>query len=271
MIGTVRPRTLRRSILAAALGLPLVGAAAGRPSPGPVVVFAAVSLAEVLRTLAAAWSADTPALEVRFAFAASSTLARQIAQGAPADLFISADEAWMDDLERRGLIVRATRAPIAGNRLVVVRPGAAGSPAAPTATPEDPDAIEAALGNAGASGRIAVGDPSHVPAGRYAEAALRHLGLWDAVRPRLVRTDSVRTALAYVERSEAMSGIVYATDARISRRVDVAARFPATSHPPIRYPAAVLAGAAPEASRVLALLHAAPARATLGNAGFTEP
>ena len=237
------------------------------PNDG-VVVFAAASLTNVLQTLAARLAPGG----VRFSFAASSTLARQIEQGAPAHVFVSADEAWMDYLAERGRVEAATRRVLAGNRLVVVRPAMAGS--APVPPPESLDALRAALQPAAGSHapqRVATGDPSHVPAGRYAQAALTRLGLWAQVEPRLVRADSVRTALSYVERGEVAAGIVYATDAPIARGVQVVARFPAASHSPIRYPAALVAGAPPAARAFLDVLASPAALALWQAAGFDLP
>lgn len=226
----------------------------------PVMLFAAASLGEVLPAMLAA----VPGLPAcRFSFAASSTLARQVEHGAPADVFISADEAWMDHLHRAGKLQPASRRVLAGNRLVVVRATAGGADAQ-ASTAQDTDSLKRALAGA----RVATGDPAHVPVGRYAEAALRHLGLWVDVAPRLVRADNVRSALAFVERGEAPAGIVYATDAAVAPRVRVAARFPRGSHPPVQYPAALLAGARPEARAVFEALFSAPAQAVLRRAGF---
>lgn len=266
------PQSQRRRRLVAAgvlLGL-AAGRVAARAAAEPVTVFAAASLADALR-------AAEPALgvPVRFSFAASSTLARQIEQGAPAHVFVSADERWMDHLERAGRIDAASRRVLATNRLVVVvprdaarahpHPHAAGEPT------ESPDAIRAALLPADPGARIASGDPAHVPAGRYAEQALRSLGLWERVAPRLVRADNVRSALAFVERGEAAAGIVYATDAAASSKVRVAARFAASSHAPVTYPAALVAGAPPAARALFERLFAPPARAVLQAAGFAAP
>jgi molybdate transport system substrate-binding protein len=258
----------RRHWLRNAGGVALAGCfpwhARGQSAPS-VTVFAAASLGDVLQALARRWADRAPAL--RLSFAASSTLARQIEQGAPADIFISADEAWMDYLARRGRIDAASRRVLATNRLVVVRAGPprAGEP------PEDVAALRGALLAGEPDARIATGDPAHVPVGLYAEAALRRLGLWSAVDPRLVRADNVRSALAFVERGEAAAGIVYATDARVARGLHIAARFPAASHAPIRYPAALVAGAAPAAREVLARLFAPEAQTALREAGFGAP
>lgn len=234
-----------------------LSASAAAPSRAAeaVTVFAAASLANVLPAIVGA--AGLP--PVRFSFAASSTLARQIEQGAPAHLFVSADEAWMDHLQQRGLVQAATRRVVAGNRLVVVRPGLGAAL---------PDESTAALRAALAGGRIATGDPAHVPVGRYAEAALRSLGLWTEVGPRLVRADNVRSALAFVERGEAAAGIVYASDATVTDKVHVAARFPQSSHAPIRYPAALLTGAGTAAAQVLEALGTPTARVLWRRAGF---
>ncbi len=256
-------------------GLPaalLLGAAAPQPARAAeesVVVFAAASLTEVLRALARQGGFSG----VRFSFAASSTLARQIEQGAPAQVFISADEAWMDLLQKAGHLVPDSRRGLAGNRLALIAPGRAGVAAmlAPPETAEVAAAavrlrIDAALALRDA--RIATGDPAHVPVGRYARAALQSLDRWVAVAPRLARADNVRAALVLVERGEAPLGITYRTDALASPRVQIAALFPASSHPPIRYPAALLRGAGPGAQRFLDHLSGAPARPLWEAAGF---
>ena len=261
----LHPARHRRGLLRHAAGVALAGLLPwhAHAQTAGVTVFAAASLGDVLQGLAKGWAA--PAL--RLSFAASSTLARQIEQGAPADIFISADEAWMDYLARRGRIDAASRRVLATNRLVVVRAGPprAGEP------PEDVAALRGALLAGEPDARIATGDPAHVPVGLYAEAALRRLGLWSAVDPRLVRADNVRSALAFVERGEAAAGIVYATDARVARGLRIAARFPAASHAPIRYPAALVAGAAPAARAVLARLFTPEAQTALREAGFGAP
>jgi len=230
-----------------------------------LVVFAAVSLTDVLQTIAAAhWRG----IRVRFSFAASSTLARQIEQGAPAHVFVSADEAWMDYLVERRHVDAASRRVLAGNRLVVVRrASAATAPSVGESLSAVREALSPAAGG-GAPDRVATGDPAHVPVGRYAQAALTRLGLWADVAPRLVRADNVRSALIFVERGEAAAGIVYATDALIARDVQVVARFPRASHPPIRYPAARVAGAPEAAGEFLELLAGASAQPMWRAAGF---
>lgn len=206
----------------------------------PVTVFAAASLTNAMEAVGAAYAERTND-EIRFSFASSSTLARQIEAGAPAQIYASANERWMDYVEARDLIAAETRLSPIGNRLVLVAAA-------------DKDAREVEVTSAldlasllGPDGRLAVGDPAHVPAGMYAREALERLGLWTAAEPRLARADNVRAALALVERGEAPYGIVYATDAAIADGVDVVGTFPAESHTPITYPFAVVAGAEGEA------------------------
>ncbi|GMG84269.1 molybdate ABC transporter substrate-binding protein [Paralimibaculum aggregatum] len=249
----------RRSLLAALLALP-PALSALLPARGaePLTVFAAASLTDALEEIAAAHAAET-GRRPRLAFAASSTLARQIEAGAPADLFLSANARWMDRLEAKGLLAPGTRRDIAGNRLVLVGP--AGTAPAPAA------ALLAA-----ATGRIALGDPDHVPAGIYARAALEHLGLWDRLAPRLARADNTRAALALVARGETPLGIVYASDALVAPDLAVLAEMPADSHPPIRYPAAIVAGRDGAAARAfLERLSGAAARAALARHGLALP
>lgn len=226
------------------LGLPaLLACALAAPAHAvEVTVYAAASLSQALQEAVQAWKARTGHV-VRASFAASSTLARQIENGAPAALFLSADEAWMDYLAQRGRLVPGSRVDLLGNRLVLVTP--ADRPQEVRLAPGFD--LAAVLGK----GRLATGDPAHVPVGKYAQAALTRLGVWPQAQPRLVRADSVRAALAYVERGEAAAGIVYATDAAVAPRVHVAGVFPADSHPRIVYPMALVAGQDSEAARAL--------------------
>lgn len=239
----------------------LVVAARGvAAEPRPVTVFAAASTTAPMTEIAERFAAGgTP---VRTVFAASSTLARQIAAGAPADVYVSANLSWMDDLEARGAIVSATRSERLANRLVLVAP--ADSPLDVTLAPGV--GLAARL-----DGRpLAVGDPDHVPSGLYARAALVALGEWPALAGRLARSADVRAALALVERGEAAAGIVYASDARASRRVRVVATFPASTHPPIRYAAALVAGRDGDAAaRFHAFLASPEADAIFVRHGFT--
>ena len=226
----------------------------------PVTVFAAASLTDVLRVLGAEWAArGHPA--PRFTFAASSTLARQIEQGAPADLFMSADEAWADYLQQRRLLAEGTRSSPIGNTLVLIGVGA------PITLTRGTD-LAALLGP---NGRLSTGDPAHVPVGRYAEAALRWMGQWEALAPRLARAENVRAALLLVERGEAPLGIVYATDAALSPGLRVLGTFPAESHVAITYPFAATRRATGDARALLAFLTGAEAAPTWQRHGFTQP
>ena len=202
----------------------------------PARVYAAASLTQALTEVATVWQgAGHPAPVL--VFAGSGTLARQLAAGAAADVFMAADAAWLDELTKSGRVDAASRTDLLGNALVLVAPRAAPfrielRPGAPLA-----QAFE---------GRLCTGEPGVVPVGTHAQAALQWLGAWDSLAPRLVGTEDVRGALAFVERGHCGAGIVYATDARGSSRVITVAAFPATSHRPIVYPAALLRGATPE-------------------------
>jgi molybdate transport system substrate-binding protein len=258
-----RRSDLRRRLLLACLAAPTLVAASGARAQERLTVFAAASLTDAMRALAQQWqAAGNPA--PRLSFAASSALARQIEQGAPADLFLSADEPWMDYLQQRGLIVGATRVSPLANALVLVAP--ADAPRRDVALAPGLD-LAALLG---ANGRLAVGDPAHVPAGRYARAALEWMGQWGALEPRLARAENVRAALLLVERGEAPFGIVYATDAAATRGVRVVATFPAGSHPPVSYPFAITRRAADNAQArdVLRFLTGTDAAPTWQRFGF---
>ncbi|MBM3520089.1 MAG: molybdate ABC transporter substrate-binding protein [Alphaproteobacteria bacterium] len=227
---------------------------------GDLTVFAAASLRTALDEVNEAWrqAAGSPAIGV---FAASNALATQIAEGAPADVFISADEAWMDDLAAKGLLRPGSRIALLGNALVLVAPAGEASPV--DLTP--PVDLESRLGD----GRLAVGDTASVPAGRYAKAALEALGAWAGVKDHLAEQANVRAALALVARGEAPLGIVYLTDARAEPAVAVVATFPAASHPAIVYPAAITASSTnPAAERYLAFLRGSVAQEIFRRHGF---
>ena len=231
MLPMRRRPSLLALVVAAALFAP-AGAPPRAQDGAPLTVFAAASLQDALRAVEPAWRAASPGNPpLRFSFAASSALARQIEQGAPADLFASADEPWMDYLQERDLIVPETRVESA--RQCAGAGGAGGRRGAPLAARRSSTDLAALLGP---NGRLATGDPAHVPVGRYAQAALEWMGQWQALAPRLARADNVRAALLLVERGEAPLGIVYATDARASRGVHVVGTFPAGSHPPDHLP-----------------------------------
>jgi molybdate transport system substrate-binding protein len=210
-----------------------------------ITVFAAASLTNVLQELGDGFTKQT-SIPVRFSFAASSALARQIENGAPADVFFSADLEWMDYLQTRKLIRTDSRHDVAGNRLVLI--AAADSTVKLKIEPHF--ALAAALGKQ----RLASGDPDAVPAGRYAREALTTLGVWDEVMARIVRTDSVRSALAFVDRGEAPLGIVYETDALADKHVRVVDVFPVNSHLPIVYPIALTSVAKPDAGKLVAYI-----------------
>jgi len=210
-----------------------------------ITVFAAASLTNVLQELGDGFTKET-SIPVRFSFAASSALARQIENGSPADVFFSADLEWMDYLQARNLIQPDTRHNVLGNRLVLIAP----TDSKVKLKIEPGFALAAALGK----GRLATGDPDAVPAGRYAREALTTLGVWAEVADRLVRADSVRSALAFVDRGEAPLGIVYDTDALIDKHVRVVDVFPDNSHLPIVYPVALTSRATADAAKFVAYL-----------------
>lgn len=224
-----------------------------------VTVFAAASLKGVLDEVLTAYRRDTGNQAVA-AYAGSSALAKQILSGAPADIFISADQEWMDHLAKGGLIQSDSRVTFLGNQLVLVTQRAAARPLKIDANLD----IDALLGDQ----RLAVANLESVPAGRYAKAALTHLGLWSKVKDRTAPTENVRAALALVARGEAAAGIVYATDARAEPGVAIVGIFPADSHPPIQYPIALTSTADPAARALLEYLLAAETRRWFTNEGF---
>ena len=240
----------------------ILSALAQRATADELLVFAAASLTDVMREIGVAYTRQS-GQPVKFSFAASSALARQIESGGRVDVFLSADREWMDYLQARDLIAADTRRNVASNRLALIAPResrvelqlGAGAP------------IAAALDG----GRLATGDPDTVPVGRYARAALESLGLWQTLAPRLVRADNVRSALAFVSRGEAPLGIVYRTDAAIDAGVRIVALFPADSHLPIEYPAALTRTATAGAQRFLDFLFEPTAQQILRRFGFLPP
>ena len=243
----------------AALAAPVRGLAA---LPGePVTVFAAASLKNSLDAVDAAYMARTGAA-VRASYAASSALARQIEQGAPADVFVSADVDWMDYAQQHDLVRPGTRRNILTNHLALIAPKRSGLQL--RLTPQAP--LASALGP---GGRLAMAAPE-VPAGRYGRQALTTLGLWSAVATRVVYGDSVRAALTFVSRGEAPLGIVYDTDAKVDPGVRIVDLFPETTHPKILYPAALTQGAQePAAQAYLRFLEGPEAAAIFRRFGFT--
>lgn len=237
----------------------LVMPASAREQRREQLVFAAASLTDVLEEIGIAYRAKTQQV-IGFSFAASSILARQLQAGAAVDVFISADEEWMDYLESRGHLQSDSRVNVASNELVLI--AAADSTIELRIAPEFP--LAKALGRL----RLATGDPDIVPAGRYARAALSSLGVWDDVERRLVGAESVRTALAFVARGEVPLGVVYRTDALVERRVRIVDTFPEESYPKIVYPAAVVKGATPGASQFVAYLLSSDAQRVFRKHGF---
>lgn len=225
-----------------------------------VIVFAAASMQTALAAVADAWSESHDA-EIVLSFAATSALARQIAQGAPADIFISADLDWMTYVEERDLITAESRIGLVGNRLVLIAPAGA---VQPLSIDTDLDLV-GLLGG----GRLALADPVAVPAGRYAQTALKTLGLWDGVVERLAPAENVRAALAFVSRGEAPLGIVYATDDIADPAVDAVGIFPEATHPPIIYAAAMLTDSGDAAAEFLVWLQTDPAQCIFAAHGFT--
>ena len=243
----------------------LAGSLHAQPKPTsapPLTVFAAASLKDAMDEAGTAWQRRS-GQDVRNAYAASSALARQIQQGAPADVFISADTDWMDWLQQRALIDAATRGDLLGNRLVLIAP--ADSAAKPLALRKGTHLLPLL----GKDGRIALAATASVPAGKYAKAALETLGMWTALQPRAAEAENVRAALLLVSRGEAPLGVVYASDAKADPGVRVLATFPASSHPPIVYPVARIAASRnPQAAAFVRWLGSKDAAAIFRRHGF---
>lgn len=262
MFKTLRRRAVLLALAALALAPPAFApgiAVSATPPAAPVTVFAAASLKNALDDVGAAFTART-GTPVRLSYAASSAIARQIEQGAPADLFISADNDWMDYLAKRRLIVAASRRGLLTNHLALIAPAASavklrirrGMP------------LAQALG----SGRLAVAGPE-VPAGRYARASLTALGVWESVKDKLAPAENVRAALAFVAQGAAPLGIVYDTDAKVEPKVRIVGPFPDASHPKILYPAALVAASTnPDRAAFLRFLEGRKAAAVFRKYGF---
>jgi molybdate transport system substrate-binding protein len=226
-----------------------------------VTVFAAASVKDALDALAQRFEAQSGSKLV-VSYAATSALARQIEKGAPADVFISADLDWMDYVEQRKLIRAGSRVNLLSNRLVLIAP--ADSKTSLVIVPNF------ALASALSDGRLAMADPDSVPAGKYGKAALEALGVWSGVAPKVARAENVRAALLLVARGEAPFGIVYSTDAVAERQVRVVGTFAANLHPPIVYPAAILAESKSTAAEpLMRFLRSNDARTVWQKFGFT--
>jgi molybdate transport system substrate-binding protein len=229
---------------------------------GDLTLFAAASTTNAVTEVVRLYKSQGMG-NIKTSFASSSTLAKQIANGAPADIFLSANIKWMDYLEQRELIQKQTRFDLLGNRIALIVPS---DSKIQTINIERGLDISSILGR---DGRLAIGDPAHVPAGIYGKEALEKLGLWDMVKRRMAPMKDVRAALAMVERSETPLGLVYTTDASVSKKVRIAGVFPASCHPPIIYPIAVITGAdSKDAESFLNFLKTQDARAVFIKFGF---
>jgi molybdate transport system substrate-binding protein len=264
--GAIAPREAfmrKRTTFALAL---IAASLAALPAPSraqdkTITVFAAASMKNAIDDIDAAFLKAT-GIKVVASLAASSALAKQIEQGAPADVFASADLDWMDYLDQKKLVRDGTRTNLLGNKLVLI----ALKDSKLTDVPIGPGFDIAKLTG---DGRIAVADVKAVPAGKYAKAALEKLGAWAAAEPKLASAENVRAALALVGRGEVPLGIVYETDAKIDKNVKIVGRFPDGSYPPITYPVALTATAKPEAMRYLDFLRSAAAKNVFEAYGFT--
>ena len=253
----------RSTLIVAAFAAILAIIAAARPAAAQrksILIFAASSMKNALDDVDDAYSKQS-GVKVVASYAASSALMKQIEQGAPADVFLSADVDWMDYGAKRNLIKLDTRFDLLGNRLVLIAPK-------DSKTGEVAIAPGFNLAALAGDGRIAVGDVRAVPAGLYAKAALEKLGVWAAVEPKLAMAENVRAALVLVARGEAPFGIVYETDAEIDASVKIVGIFPEDTHPPIVYPVALTASAKPDAAPYLAFLRAPAAKTIFERYGF---
>jgi molybdate transport system substrate-binding protein len=262
-------KTASLALVAAFLSLNFTPARAETPVAGAdkaadaktVTVFAAASMKNALDEAAAAFKKKT-GIDVSISYASSMALAKQIESGAPADIYIAADTASADYLSTRDLLKADTRTNLLGNSLVLVAPKSG-----PKKVALDKKGFAKALGE---SGRLAMGDPTSVPAGRYGKAALEKLDLWSALEPRSAFTENVRAALLFVSREEAPLGIVYQTDANSDPKVAVVATFPPTTYPPIVYPIALTASSSsPAAEKLLTFLKSPDAAPAFVKQGFT--
>jgi molybdate transport system substrate-binding protein len=253
----------RRTVGLAALGLAALISTSSLPvaAAEKVTVFAAASLKNALDEAAAAWKAET-GKETTISYAASSALAKQIEEGAPADVFFSADLDWMKYLTDRKLVTEGSEARLLGNEIVLIAPA---DSKAETAIAKD-FPLATLLGD----GKLAMGDIKAVPAGKYGKAALESLGVWASVEGKVAQAENVRAALKLVATGEAPLGIVYKTDARAEPKVKVVTTFSADSHPPIIYPVAVTAGSkTPDAAELVKFLQTAKTQHIFKAQGFT--
>jgi molybdate transport system substrate-binding protein len=239
----------------------LIAALPARAQDVSLTIFAAASMKNAVDDVNAAFNKAT-GIKVVASYAASSALAKQIEQGAPADVFASADIEWINYLEQKSLLKHDSRVNLLGNRLVLIAPKESKLHQAAIRLGFD-------LVRLAGDGRIALADVRAVPAGKYAKAALEKLGAWHAAAPKLAMAENVRAALLLVSRGEAPLGIVYETDAKVEPNVKIVGRFPEDSHPPIVYPAAVTANAKPDTMKYIAFLRSNLAKTIFETYGFT--
>lgn len=227
-----------------------------------VTVFAAASMTNALNQIAQDYRKIRPEQEIVFSFASSSTLAKQIEQGAPADIFVSANQKWLKHLSDRGFTIKETEKVLAGNELVLIAPK--------TSQLNEVDVAKGEWISVLKDHFLSVGDPAHVPAGQYAKEALTNLKLWNKVEAKLARGKDVRAALALVERAEVPLGIVYSTDGKVSRGVKIVGIFPAETYNSVEYPVALLKDRDnSETQAFLSYLTSAEAKSVLASYGFS--
>jgi molybdate transport system substrate-binding protein len=264
LAGHINPRSSFKIFVAGMLAVALlaVPASAQKAETATTTIFAAASLKTALDEASAAYNKST-GNKIVVSYAGSSALAKQIEQGAPADIFISADLDWMNYVDKEKLIKDDTRINLLGNRLVLI------APASSTANFNIEKGFK--LADALGDGRLAMADVKAVPAGKYGSAALKKLGVWDAIEPKVAQAENVRAALALVAQGEAPFGVVYATDAAAEPKVKVVGTFPENTHPPIIYPIAVTVASknVPAAEAFITYLKSPEAQAIFTKQGFT--
>ncbi|SBV96815.1 molybdate transporter subunit; periplasmic-binding component of ABC superfamily [uncultured delta proteobacterium] len=259
---------LSRAVACCAITLGLLGAGvlsfpvSARAAEPEIVVFAAASTTSAVTAIGDLYKAGGLG-SIKTSFASSSTLAKQIEQGAPADVFLSADIEWMDYLDAKGLVAKNTRRDLLRNKIALIVPKT--STAGDFVISKDTNLLFLL----GKNGRLAVGDPAHVPVGRYGKKALENLGLWDSLKDRIAPMKDVRAGLALVEQGEAPLGLVYASDVAASDKVRIIGSFPKGSHPDVICPAAAVAGNQVDAAgKFIAFLQTPEAKAIFKKYGF---
>jgi len=255
-----KERTMIKKQLLLCLAICVMGVSFAANAGERITIFAAASLTNAIQEIAAEYEKEK-AVKVQTSFAASSTLAKQIEQGAPADIYMSADTKWMSYLQEKGLIDAGSKTNLLGNHLVLI------APKGKVFKVEMDKNFN--FGNA-FNGRLCTGETESVPVGIYAKQALKNLGWWDAVKMRLVGTQDVRAALVFVERGECAAGIVYETDARVSAKVETIALFPDASHEPVIYPLALVKGASAQAAGFYHYMKSDKAKAVFTRYGFSR-